>query len=425
VSVLSEALSLEPTVVCPARVCLLTETYYPEIGGGESQARALARGLLEEDAEAIVLTRRSDAALPREETLDDVPVYRVGPAGPRHLNKWGLLLTVLPALLRLRDRYDLIFVSGYRVLGVPAVVAAWLLGKRCVLKADSTGEMSGAFFAPGLRALRLSDSSWIFRRLLALRNRVLLRADAFVAISSEIRRELLEAGVDAEAVHGIPNSVDVHRFRPVDATAREELRRRLGLPLGARIATYTGRLVSTKGLPQLLDAWRELQAGRDDLLLLLVGAGGLDIHDCEAELREFVRRHDLGRTVRFTGAVDNVADYLQASDLFVFPTLNEAFGISLIEAMSCGLPVIATPVGGVRDIVEHERDGLMVDVGRAEPLRAAMRRVLDDRGLAASLGGEARRTVVARYAEANVVRAYLQLFGTVLECAPRDDGSAW
>jgi L-malate glycosyltransferase len=146
-----------------------------------------------------------------------------------------------------------------------------------------------------------------------------------------------------------------------------------------------------------------------------VGSGGQDIHNCEDELRSFVRRRGLDEQVTFTGGIDNVEHYLQASDCFVFPTENEAFGVSLIEAMACGLPVVASSTGGIPDIVEDGVNGILVPVGNEPALEEALHAVLGDPGAAARLGAEGRRTVTARYSVSAVVGAYERLLRRCLD----------
>ncbi len=392
------------------RVCLLTETYYPVVGGGETQARALAEELAAQGFGVLVITRRSDAALHRREQIGPVAVYRLSPAGPAHLKKWGLLLTSGPALLRHWRRYDVLLVSGFRVVGVTAVLAGKLLGKPCILKADSLGEMSGDFFADGLAQLRLNPSSFIFKSFLWLRNRILKHANAFIAISSEVTEELVNHGISPSLIRTIPNSVDTSRFCPVGDREKHELRRKLRLSPKDKVVTFTGRLVSYKGLPLLLRVWQEIQRKHDDARLLLVGSGGLDIHNCEAELKEYVNANGLSENVRFMGSVRNVHEYLQASDIFVFPTENEAFGISLIEAMACGLPVISTSVGGVRDILEHRKNGLVVEVNHFQQLYDALDTLMTDTALSTCLGQAARQVTREKYSAEIVTRQYVELF---------------
>jgi glycosyltransferase involved in cell wall biosynthesis len=400
------------------KVCIFTETYHPVIGGGETQARALAESLVSNGFPVIVLTRRSDASLQKFERSGGVTVYRLPPVGKQHLKKWGLLLSSIPALIKLCRHYDLILVSGFRVTGMAGVMVGKLLGKHSILKADSLGEMSGEFFTAGLAKWRLRPASVLVRIFLLLRNMIVKRADAFVAISSAVKGELAIHGVNRKAVHMIPNSVDTELFHPVSRQERQEIRAILGLPSDDMIVTFTGRLVSYKGLPLLLRVWQEIQRRHANVSLLLVGSGGLDIHNSETELKEFVTANCLEHSIRFIGGVHNVYEYLQASDLFVFPTESEAFGISLIEAMACGLPVVSTSVGGIRDILQHRVNGLAVNPGDFQELYDALDTLLTDHALADNLGRAARQTVEEKYSETSVTAKYVALFRSIVDLDP-------
>lgn len=411
----------EPSVVQGPKICILTETYHPVVGGGETQARALAEGLASRNFQVSVITRRSDPSLPPREQIGGVRVLRLPPTGPGQSKKWGLLVSSGLTLLRRQRHYDLILVAGFRVLGIPALLVGTLLGKRCILKADSLGEMSGEFFRPGLARVGLDPSSPVFRGFLTLRNRLLRGCDGFVAISSAVEAELLGQGVPADSIRGIPNSVDTATFVPVDLETKRKLREQLGLPLTSPIATYCGRLVSYKGLPLLVRVWKEIRERRRDALLLLVGSGGLDIHNCEAELRSFVEEAGLQEAVRFTGAVHDVRPYLQASDVFVMPTEQEAFGIAIVEAMACGLAVISTDAAGVRDIVVDGENGCLLPPGDAPKLADAVELLLRDPHLRTRLGDAARQRA-ERYAEATIVARYIELFESLT--TRRDIGDA-
>jgi glycosyltransferase involved in cell wall biosynthesis len=107
---------------------------------------------------------------------------------------------------------------------------------------------------------------------------------------------------------GRPSAPQV--YHPVELEYKEALRRTLGLPLSETLVIYTGRLVSYKGLPLLLESWQSLQRRHNGIHLLLVGSGGLDIHNCEQELRQFVQNHGLAGSVHFTGSVEHVHHYL-------------------------------------------------------------------------------------------------------------------
>ena len=105
----------------------------------------------------------------------------------------------------------------------------------------------------------------------------------------------------------------------------------------------------------------------------------------------------LGQSVTFSGNVENVHEYLRASDCFVFPTESEAMANSLLEAVASGLPCIASHVGGIPDVVEHNTNGLLVQKGSVEDLTKAIETVLTNSEFAQRLGEEARRTAVEKF----------------------------
>ena len=396
-------------------VCILLESYLPVVGGMERGAYVLAEELTAKGCRVTLLTRRISAEMAARESSAVGEIVRTGPMGSRSRLRWLHMFSCIPALIRLRRQYDVIWVAGFRVLGLPAVVVAKVLGKRCILRAESCGEMDGSFF---LNALPTSGAKGVCGRLfikafVGIRNMALRKATALVAISSEIRDEMLGCRVDPATVHVIHQSVDTQQFVPVaSADAKLALRRRLGVPAEACVFVFTGRLVSYKGLPTLLEAWQALPAAtREGCHLLLVGEGGHDIFNCEQSLRDSVDAQELGDSVTFAGAVDNVVDYLQASDVFLFPTENEAFGISIIEGMAVGLPTISTLVGGVRDIVVEGETGLVMGVQDAVALTAALDALAGNPVCRAEMGRAARQRVEAKFTQQVLGEASCALVG--------------
>lgn len=402
----------EGSTAHPLRVCLTTETYYPVIGGGETQARALTQDLVAAGVPVIVVTRRSDAKFARAERLDGAWIYRLAPSGPGHLKKWGMVLTGLIFFITHARQYDIILVSGFRVLGIPAVLAALLMRKKVILKADNNGEMSGAYFTEGIKSLRLQWAWRALRGVISLRNALFRRADAFVSVSTDIVKELTEQGVPRGMIECIPNSYDPQRFYPAESEeTRRVLRAQLNLPQDKKLVIFTGRLLRGKGLPLLVRVWKDLSVRHPQAALIIVGAGGNIMSSCEDEIRSFVSEHGLSGSVVFTGGVRNVEDYLRSSDLFVFPTEDEAFGISLIEAMACGLPPVASRVGGIKDIVVDGDTGLLVPPSEHAPLHDALDLLLRDSQRAREIGQRAAVSVRQRYSRQTVLTQYMSLFG--------------
>jgi len=396
------------------KICIFTETYYPVVGGGENQTRLLAEGLERRGHTVIILTRRSEPGLAKFEQYGKIRVYRLWPTGRQHLKKWGLLLSSIPMLMTLSHQFDIVLVSGFRVIGITSLAVSRILKKKCVFKADNNGEMSGKFFYAGLKKVGWRPGSPAFEFFLNLRNRFFRKADAFIAISSQIVEEYLDFAIEVEKIHRIPNCIDTKIFHPISKSQKQGLRSSLGLHETAPVVTFVGRLVSYKGLPSLLRAWKSLNEIHPNAVLLLVGGGSLDIHNCETELREYVNSNDLVESIHFCGEVRNVHEYLQASDIFIFPTEKEAFGIALIEAMACGLPVVATPVGGSKDILIHDQNGLLIKPGDEKGLLAALNKLMSDNIYAETLGQCALQTIRTNFDQEVVTRSYLELFNNIL-----------
>lgn len=389
------------------RVLLVTETVLPQVGGGETQAALLAEGLAERGHQVTLLGRRSIPGTPRDETTA-YRTLRVGPEGPGRWKKWGLLLTlprVLPALLR---RTDIVVVSGFRLVGGSVLRAAQRVGVPVVLKADSPGEWSGEYFRQGLQSIGLKLTHSLVRRALQRRNRQLLQARAFVSISEMLRQELQEGGVPSERVVGIPNGVDLERFSPAEPLERERLRKTLGLPPGP-VLVNVGRIVRYKGIHALIQAWAKVSPLHPGATLVLVGGGSHDLDNCVTEIRALVDDLDLGSTVRFAGEVADSVPWLKASDGFVFASTHEAFGLVLVEAMGCGLPVVTTHVGVAPGCLQDGHNAWVVTPNDVEGLARAMDQLLSDLPAAARLGERARQVAINGFGSDVVVGQWERL----------------
>ncbi|WP_284641723.1 glycosyltransferase family 4 protein [Paenibacillus silviterrae] len=175
------------------------------------------------------------------------------------------------------------------------------------------------------------------------------RSDAFIVLSEYFRGILAgEFGIDRSRIHVIPGAADTERFRP--ARDREGLRRRMGLSPDARVLFSARRLVRRMGIDHLIRAMREVCAAVPEAVLMVAGAGPL-----EEELRSLIAEQGLQRSVRLLGRVSNeeLVEWYQAADFSVVPTVAlEGFGLVTTEALSCGTPVLGTPYGGTKEILE-------------------------------------------------------------------------
>jgi glycosyltransferase involved in cell wall biosynthesis len=394
------------------RVLFLTESFWPVLGGGETHIRALSRRLVEDGFGAEVVTRRTEAAWPAVEELDGVRVRRVGPAGAGRGGKYAMVPRALWALGRAARRCDVLVVRGTRVLGVPGLLAGAWAGRPVVLQPEVNGELTGEVYTWGTPLDRPLPRALVHFAA-RVRNGLLRDASAGVAMSARIADELASAGFPPEKIRHIPHGVDTARFRPRPADEKAALRARLGLPADATVVTYTGRLLRGKGLETLVDAFARVADARAHLLI--VGSGAGQVLSVEDALRARVTAAGLGPRVTFAGRVEAVEDWLAASDLFAFPSEFEALGLSLIEAASCGLACIGSRTGGIVDVIDDGRTGLLVPPGDVDALASALQALAADPGRRAAYGAAGRRVAEERFDAEQSFDRYRALFEDLAE----------
>lgn len=202
----------------------------------------------------------------------------------------------------------------------------------------------------------------------------LRRARAVTAVSRALRDRLALLMPDTHRLHYIPNGVDTARFFPLEAVARSTCRHRLGLDPRKRYLLFVGRLHSVKGLAVLLDALALLvDQSRLTFDTVLVGDG-----EERATLERQARELGLGDRVVFRGERPHaeIPSWLQAVDVFCLPSRMEGMPNVVLEALACGVPVVATRVGAVPDII-GPRAGIVVEPGSAVALAKALHEAFD------------------------------------------------
>lgn len=209
----------------------------------------------------------------------------------------------------------------------------------------------------------------------------------------------------------IPNGVPVATFS-APAVPRRAWREREGIPEDAIVLACVARLSAQKNVGALLQALAA-QRPRTDLMLLLCGEG-----EERGQLEAGARRLGIAGRVRFLGSRADIPELLAASDLFVLPSLYEGHPLSVMEAMAAGLPVLATAVGGVPEVVRPGETGLLVPPGDVAALAAAMGRLADDAGERLRLGREGARVAAERFDVSRMAAAYDGLYQELLSGVP-------
>jgi glycosyltransferase involved in cell wall biosynthesis len=391
-------------------VVILTPYFFPVIGGVESNAERLARYLVSQGVPVHVLTKRIAPQLPDEEDRDGIRIHRIGPYGERSsFGKWQLLPAATRWLVRHAADYGVVCCVDYRATGAAALLARRSTRRPVVFQAQTTGVLSGDNMNPLLRSFAVSATGAIARGLKTPVRALYGGADAYACISRDIERETLASGIPRDRVHYIPNAIDMAHFRPADPAERERLRRQLDLPSDRVVCLFVGRLSREKGVLDLLEAWQLVQP--TDALLVIAGPD-MTGHAWDAGLpgRAFVERHNLGASVRFIGPLSDVAPMMQAADIVVQPSHFEALGLSAIEALACGVPLVASAVGGLLDFVVDGLNGRLCPPQDPPALAACLRPLLTDPQARAVLAARARESVLNDYDEQVVFGRMRTLF---------------
>ena len=372
------------------RVVVLTTYFRPVIGGVESNAERLARYLHAKGFAVQVITKRVTRSLADVEDLDGVRVDRIGPVGERSASgKWRLLPSALRWLVRHASAYDVICCVDYRGVGIAAIAARAVTRRRVVLQAQTPGGL--------VRGLLTWPLVAVYRR-----------ADALACISHGLEREALAAGVPAARVHFLPNPVDITRFRPAGAEEQRSLRRHWDIAPGTVVCLFVGRLSREKGLMDLMAAWDIV---RPPNAILLVAGPDMAGHPWNVgpAARAYVEGHGLGGSVRFLGSIADVASLLRVADVVIQPSHFEALGLSAVEALASGVPVVASAVGGLLDFVIDGENGTLCPPRDPPALAAAMRTLIDDVAFRRHASARARASVVDQYDEQKVFARFADL----------------
>lgn len=300
------------------------------------------------------------------------------------------------------------------------VRAAWLLSRLIrnlrpdivhahdahgVAMAALAASMCGAAIRPKLVAARRVDfhvgknmfSRWKYRRI-----------DRFVCASQFIQSMLVSDGIPSSSTTVVYEGVDLHR---VHSAPPIDLHREFSLPRGAPLVGNVAALVPHKGQRDLIDAAALVVEQVPDARFIIAGEGHL-----EHELVRQVRARDLERHIVFTGFRSDVLSLHQSFDLFVMSSVTEGLGTSALDAMAAGRAVVATRAGGLSEVVEHERTGLLVPVQDVPALADAITRLLADHSFRRTCEHNARTQATRRFSADRMVdetvAVYEQLVGT-------------
>lgn len=369
-------MSLKILMICPE--------FFPKLGGTEIQALNLSKALKSKGVEVSILTRLNERTWKIHETIEGLNVTRIDYPRIRWIG--GLLLNVGLSwnILKRNKEVDVLHfhIGGSHML-LPVLISL-MLGKPSLLKISGWWELEKGFLRP---------SGFIP----SMMRRIIFRCNGIIALSKEICDRLISLGYPAQRIVALSNGVDISRFRPAQREGQKP------------VIIFVGRLVTEKGVLNLLTAIDRLRKQFPDIKLNLVGIGS-----DEENLKQMSFNLGLDDCVRFCGRIEDVTDSLRNSDIYVQPSLNEGLPNSLLEAMATGLPVVVTRIGGMPDVVVNEVEGFVVSPGNVDELVLAIGKLLDDENLRRKMGAEGRARILREFSFEYVTDKYINYYKALL-----------
>ncbi len=345
--------------------------------GGQSQALLTLRGLRERGHE-VALVAAKDSPLAVRSAEAGVPVHQVSRLGSRAAATWALrrLLSQQPfAVLHANEPH--------------ALTAAWL----------AAAHKKAAMVVSRRVAYPLKQGEFSRARYLA--------AQRILAISHFVKKSILDSCVPSALVEIVYEGVEV--ASPATAEARQQARRRWGVSEQEALFGCVGYLLPEKGQEFVVRALPTVRAKFPGARLLFAGDG-----PCRAKLEALARECGPKEAVVFAGFVEDIREVYAALDAFLFPSLAEPLGTSLLAAMAWGLPVVGVASGGVPEYVDDGKTGLLVAQPHADLFAAGMLRLLSEPELAKRLGAAARAAIQERLTADHMVVNTIRVYENVL-----------
>jgi len=373
---------------------MLSASFYPYAGGAERQALELSKFLQRAGVKVRVLTRRI-AGLPDKEIIQGISVFRLWSPGRNLLNSIAFMFSSFVYLAVHRMEYGIIHVHLASSPLLVACLIGQLYGKKVFVKPGR---------GRGLGEVALSRKTLQGRIKLKLLS---LWKPKLLTLSTDIVAELREANIRGIPVIPFRNGVDTEVFIPVSRAEKRIIRNRLGIH-DCRLFIFVGRLVPEKHVSEFLKVWAECVSAsgqKDRTGLLIVGEG------CEElNLKTLSCRLGVNDIVFFAGGKSDPVPYYQAADIFVLPSVSEGLSNAMLEAMSCGLAVLASRVGAAGDLVTDGENGFLFAPADENALREYINMFLAENNSAESMGARSRQKVVGSYSMQRVVEELVVIY---------------
>jgi glycosyltransferase involved in cell wall biosynthesis len=224
-------------------------------------------------------------------------------------------------------------------------------------------------------------------------------ADTYIGVSPIFREMYLKSELDKRKYYQVPNGVNTNLFAPLSNVKKNnELRSELGLPIDISLILVVGHFSIEKSANHVLEAWLKIKQKLNTKLgIVFIGSTDAKNFEVDENLVKSIHSRSeqfIGEKVFFIEKSNNIEKYYQTSDIYVLSSSREGLPNTLLEAMSCALPVISTRLKGITDcVLNHNVNGMMYDYGDIDTLGILLEHLLQDDNLCKRIGSNARTTI--------------------------------
>jgi len=373
------------------KIIMLISSFYPLLGGAETQALRLSKRLIEKGHNIEVITRWHKG-LEKVEFIEGIKVIRLKVTDIGKLAPLIYMLKTIYYIFRHRKSIDIIHAHALSAPGLTAAFASF------ITKIPSIAKIAGGGDENGCEIKRIYYKKNMGKYRVAFMKRYISK---FIAISKSIQKDLLDVNVPENKILFLPNGIDVSGYS--DKMNKKLLASQLCLPANKFLFLYAGRLEKVKGIDILLSAWKRIDTElKKKCYLIILGEGSLNLEVDD-------------QTVGFIGRVENVKEYMMASNAFILPSRYEGLSNALLEAMASQLPIIASNVGGNPDLIIDNFSGYLFPKEDIDKLSSLLTKIITDfisgeKDRYKELGLNAKRIVKEKFDLKVIANRYIELY---------------
>jgi glycosyltransferase involved in cell wall biosynthesis len=365
---------------------MVTPCYYPIKGGTETTARNIAITLNRNGVQTSVMAfnvdqNRNPRWRGKTEKIDGITVYRIPALRLIRSGRVTAMVNFIPGrFTHIMKNYDIIHFHEF--------------------------ELSFPFFSYFIKKPKILHLHGIKTDFLKKHHisRFLLKrlAHMYISISKQMTKDLITLGIPKDKIAYIPNSIDANFFKP--GTNREE-----------NLLLYVGRISESKGLHILIKALKYL---KESIRLTIIGPRDWNPNYYQNLLNLIEKENKKGKhRIEYFGPMEQkeIVEWYQKATIFILPSFGEGFPVTILEALSCETPVIATPVGGVPEIIKNHETGILIPPGDAIRLAEAIDYLLENEDVRLKMAREGRKLVEEQYSLENTRKKLCAIYKQLME----------